>query len=207
MTDHDLEPVDPGRVHRAGRGRRWHMHALMSDMDDYLDGHQGRVARLLLALHPAPSLDLIKAALTHDDDEPAIGDMARPAKDELRRHHPEAFAAIMQVGETFRVAMWGGRVGPISAMAEDDFRWLNWCDRLDAYLYAVSRKPHLIDNAGFRSNLGWLIENQPDPSRAWTADDIDGWAWNPARPMSARRMAQCHMGGRCPGIVVVDEWD
>ena len=62
----------------SARVRRWHMHPEMSATDDFVDGHSARVARMVAYLglpHHA-----VTAALFHDDEEAAYGDISSPAK-------------------------------------------------------------------------------------------------------------------------------
>ena len=70
-------------LYNAGAVRRWHTNPHMAHVVDTIDGHSGRVAKMILLLHPAPSMALIRAALTHDDGEYAVGDIPGPAKSAL----------------------------------------------------------------------------------------------------------------------------
>ena len=67
-------------IFRAGFVRRWHSDPDLCHTVDPIDGHSARVARIILALHPSPSVALIRAALTHDDGESVTGDMSAVMK-------------------------------------------------------------------------------------------------------------------------------
>ena len=83
-------------LYNAGAVRRWHTNPHMAHVVDTIDGHSGRVAKLILLLHPAPSMALIRAALTHDDGEHATGDVPYPAKAAM----PPAVRAALDAIET-----------------------------------------------------------------------------------------------------------
>ena len=118
------------RIFHAGRVRRWHTNPVLSRTDDYLDGHHARVARIILALHPNPSIHLITAALTHDDGESETGDMPAPFKNSL----PDPIRAALDTWEASgRQVVWCEAPHDLSV---DDAAWLKLADRLDAYMWA-----------------------------------------------------------------------
>lgn len=131
--------TDLAAVYRAGRVRRWHTNPELSHTNDYLDGHQGRVARIILAWHPAPSRALIIAALTHDDGEHAIGDLASPVKAALRALEPVAWARIEATEEDALAGLWGA----VPSVSIDDAAWLRFADRLDAYMWASAHNARM----------------------------------------------------------------
>lgn len=126
-------------IFNAGRVRRWHSNPDMSWTDDYNDGHQGRVARIILALHPHPSTFLLSAALTHDDGELAAGDMCHDAK----RENPELRAMIQKVEDAGTCNIWGISATPCSRLLPDEREWLKFADQLDSYMWMMYRKPAL----------------------------------------------------------------
>lgn len=144
--------TDLRAVWNAGRVRRWHTNPDLSWTDDYLDGHQGRVARLLLALHPAPSRALIVAALTHDDGEWAVGDIARPAKEDLAEMEPAAWSRMLACEDEARADVWGDAL----ALQPDQVAWLRLCDRLDAHMWMLANKPKLRKRPDWREDRGWI---------------------------------------------------
>ena len=65
----------------SGFTRRWHMNPALSWADDYICAHQGRCGMLVIALFPDHSLNLLRAAITHDAAESRVGDLSRLFKD------------------------------------------------------------------------------------------------------------------------------
>lgn len=140
-------------IFRAGFVLRWHTHPELSTTRDRIDGHSARVARIILALHPAPSLALITTALTHDDGESVTGDRPWPYKCnkcfERERHARER--------------MWGA---PDPKLLAIDDLWLQMADCLDAYLWAQHHAPHLM------RNIEWVQHREAALSMA---HDLDVW--------------------------------
>lgn len=128
--------IDLNQIFRAGRVRRWHANSDLSWTDDYVDGHQGRVARIILALCPDPSATLIAAALTHDDGEWMFGDIPAPGKAAMT---PMFRHALNQAESDARQAVWGDK-SP-SALTEKEYAWLRLADRLDGYMWCLFTMP------------------------------------------------------------------
>lgn len=128
-------------IFNAGRVRRWHKNAALSWTDDYNDGHQGRVARLILALHPKPSNYLLAAALTHDDGEIESGDMDA----EFKRSNPIIADALQKFEDAATCKMWGVNFTPSSALNPKEKSWLKFCDRLDAYMWVKHKQPSELE--------------------------------------------------------------
>ena len=132
----------------AGRVRRWHTNAHLSWTSDYNDGHQGRVASLLLLLHPAPTLDLIRAALTHDMGEWAIGDLNALAK----ARHPDLAALVAQIEQEALEVIFGA----FPDLPPQDARWLKFADRLDAWIWARHHRAPM-DRDNWPAAMCWLF--------------------------------------------------
>ena len=145
MTDLDA-------IFRAGSVRRWPANPDLCDTIDRVDAHSGRVARWLVALHPDPSILLLKAALIHDDGEIAVGDVKAPAKDA----DPAFAAALARREDHHRWCLWGATADV--HLLEEERRWLHFCDRLDAYLWAQRHAPHALSDDGWPEARAWLIE-------------------------------------------------
>ena len=111
------------RVFYAGLTTRWHTNPHLAQTCDRLDGHQGRVARLILALWPEASRDLLIAALTHDDGESVTGDIPATYPKSDKRKVAEAFA---------RNDIWGHT----PRLSYEDGQRLRLADKLDAYMWA-----------------------------------------------------------------------
>lgn len=128
---------------RAGLVRRWHCNADLADTCDRLDGHQGRVARIILALHPNPSASILRGALTHDDGERATGDVPWNVK----RDNPALSAILSKIEAQARADLWG--CDP--ALTDAERLWLRYADRLDAYMWAMHHAPHLKHDDDWRA--------------------------------------------------------
>ena len=130
-----MTPLD---IWRGAFTRRWHMNPDLSHLDDPICGHQGRCALLVLLLFPDASRDLLRAAVTHDQAEAVVGDLAMPFKqrggDLVAAHAALEAAQLAQMG----LAVDLDRL--------DAFR-LTLVDRLDCYLFAALRVPHVLARA------------------------------------------------------------
>ena len=116
---------------------RWHANAdpRLRDSLDTIDAHQQRVATLCHSLaahmgHPLTESDLLLAARNHDEAERVLGDMPAPAK----ARFPE-LAEAYAIAER-EVLRGMGLDWTITAKEE---QMLHLCDKLDAYIFAVSR--------------------------------------------------------------------
>lgn len=133
--------TDLQAIFNAGRGRRWHMNPALSWTDDYLDGHQGRCARLALALFP-DDRDLRDYLLTHDDGESATGDIPWDVK---RRLRPDVAVYLHRLEVSSRAAIWGRVTLSLPSAQRGDL-----CDRLDAYMWAAHKQPAVLAQQDFR---------------------------------------------------------
>jgi len=137
-------------IFRAGFVRRWHSNPDLCHTVDRIDGHSARVARIILALHPSPSVALIRAALTHDDGESVTGDMSAV----MKQQNP-VIASILALAEgVARRALWGHEPD----LSDRDRNWLKFADRLDAYMWAAHHAPHIMDRDGWPELLAWINE-------------------------------------------------
>lgn len=137
---------------RAGRVRRWHMDPDLSETTDLIEAHQGRVARLILALHPDPSRALLAAALTHDDGEIVQGDLSGPAKARLsREERGDAEAAEHRA----RAGLW--RLDWCHALSAPEDAWLRFADRLDAVLWMLRHRPELANRSDWSESVDLVL--------------------------------------------------
>lgn len=137
-------------LHRAflsGFVHRWHTNPELARTADRIDGHSGRVARIILHLHPAPSVNLLRAALTHDDGEIAVGDMKAP----LKQARPDIAEALERIEAEAQAEIWGR--WPVLSAEED--RWLQFADRLDAYMWALHHGAQMHRD-GWPKAYDWL---------------------------------------------------
>ena len=144
--------VDLNEVFLAGLVHRWHTNPHLAHTHDRLDGHAGRVARILLAIHHNPSAALLRAALTHDDGESVAGDIPGPTK----RAHPE-YARAAEVLERAEIdRLWPNDDGDDFTL--HDARWLRFADRLDAYQWAAHFAPQRMAHDGWPESRAWLLD-------------------------------------------------
>lgn len=136
-------------IFRAGFVRRWHTNPDLAHTCDRIDGHSGRVARIILALHPDPSVALLRAALIHDDGESVVGDIPSSAKTD------NWGLELKDLEDNARDCLWLG-MPFISDFGETDARWLKFADRLDAYMWAAHHAPHVLGGDGWPEAREWL---------------------------------------------------
>lgn len=128
--------TDIQRVFYAGLTTRWHTNPHLAQTCDRLDGHQGRVARLILALFPDASRDLLIAALTHDDGESVTGDIPATYGKTIEQMSAEA-AALDEI--------WGTG---FQLLARYERERLRLADKLDAYMWAEHHAPAVVLDNG-----------------------------------------------------------
>lgn len=129
---------------RGGYATRWHCNPDMAHIRETLAEHHARVAQILLALHPAPSLQLIDAALHHDAGEPAVGDVPWPVK----RDNP-SLAYILDITEQTERRRLGCHV----MLDEEETRWLKMADRLAGVMHVQQTNRQLLDMDGWPADV------------------------------------------------------
>ena len=138
-------------IFAAARVTRWHTHPRLSLTHDPLDGHQGRVARIIMALHPAPSAQLLMAALTHDDGEHVTGDIPKPTKMRLA----DMEISIEELEAEARDDLWGNV--HINVTGENAV-WLILADRIDAFMWCGFHAAEELDKPGWRRARQWIFD-------------------------------------------------
>lgn len=131
------------RIFHAGLTHRWHTNPHLAGTTDRLDGHQGRVARLALALFPDASRELLIAALTHDDGESVTGDIPATTGKSIDQLFAE---------KSSRAGIWGA---PLKISYRDERR-LNFCDKLDAAMWMLHFAPDCADQDFWKEALIWI---------------------------------------------------
>lgn len=134
---------------------RWHAsrsHALRNS-GDTTDAHAARCCRLLIALNPCASANLIAACLHHDVAERATGDTPQSAKNDATLRDT---LIRLEEGENMRL-------GIPEARTRAEYEWIKLVDRLDAYLWC-----RMVDKAELSKN-GWRMAWADILSRA---DDL-----------------------------------
>lgn len=125
---------------KSGYVRRFHANPSLAHLGDTVAHHHAMVAQIVIALHPAPSLALITAAVHHDCGELIAGDLPAPFKDAepvIARQH----AAAEDEARADMGLAW--------ALSETDERWLRLADRLAAYVHVRQVAPHLLSGDGW----------------------------------------------------------
>ena len=123
-----MKSIRPTKLWLSGRVMRWHTHPRMAGTGDRLDGHHARVAQIILQFHHDPSVDLLRAALTHDAGEMDVGDIPSG----MKRDMPDVAERLARVEAVSRDTI----AGTFPDLSESGQTWLRWADRLDAYLFA-----------------------------------------------------------------------
>jgi len=138
------------KAFRAGFVRRWHTNPDLAHTNDRIDAHSGRVARIILMMHPDPSVALLRAALIHDDGESVVGDIPAIFKNSMGKTDRASFEAY----EDDAVCSIWPKATP--AIADTEIRWLKFADRLDAYMWASHHAAHIMDGDGWPDAWAWL---------------------------------------------------
>ena len=132
----------------TGFTRRWHMNPAMSCFDDYVCSHQGRCAQLVISLFPDHSIELLRAAITHDAGESRVGDLARPFKEcggDLVVLHAALEAKVLRA------------MGFAEGLSPQDAHRLHLVDCLDAFLFVQLRHPAEVERNGWPEVRDWLL--------------------------------------------------
>ena len=139
---------------RGGYCTRWHANPDLAHIRETLAEHHARVAQIILALHPAPSVALIDAALHHDAGEPAVGDWPWPFK----RDNPNLAAQGAEAEDLARLSL-----GIEIDLDPADALWLKLADRIAALAHVAQVAPHLLARPGWRGDVeairgqGWRL--------------------------------------------------
>lgn len=144
---------DLNQIMRSGYVRRWHANPDMAHIPENLAEHHCRVAQIILALHPSPSLALIDAALHHDCGEMRVGDVSYEAK-----HSNAALANALYDAECAAMLDMGLAIN----LGADDAAWLKFADRLAAYLHVKHYRPELLHGRDWRLAIERLVTMRDD---------------------------------------------
>ena len=135
---------------RATFVRRWHRNPDLADTNDPISGHSARVALLLLNYWPMSSVFAITHALTHDLGEAYAGDVPS----DIKRQHPELAKELEKV-EALGAKMMGIADPNCTAI---EVAQVNFCDKLDAYLWMLHLRPQLADDPDWQASREWLLD-------------------------------------------------
>jgi 5'-deoxynucleotidase YfbR-like HD superfamily hydrolase len=117
----------------AASVRRWHQNPALAHTHQTIADHQGRCVLLLLALHPAPSLALLRAVATHDIGERVAGDLSS----DFKRAAPVLAARHAEVEADARAELFA----PDWPLTEDEAAWVKLVDQLDAHCWCLAFAP------------------------------------------------------------------
>lgn len=107
----------------TGTTKRYHV---VPGIEQTVAEHSWGVAMIILALHPAPSCKLVRAALTHDCAEKYTGDLPATAKVDNRQLKIE----MDRVEEH-----WLRELGVEAQLDEFDAKWLKTADTMELVLF------------------------------------------------------------------------
>lgn len=148
MTRPAHRPRDLHAILRGGYCTRWHANPDMAHIRETLAGHHGRVAQIVFALHPAPSINLVDAAVHHDCGEPGVGDLPYDFKRKfpvIARQHAAAEAEAMAA------------LGLEYDLTVDERLWLKLADRLAARQHVAHVAAHLLAGDGWPEETGDIL--------------------------------------------------
>ena len=131
------------KLYRTGFGQRYAMNPEMAWTGQTLGHHQWGVAILLLELFPNCSMATLREALLHDTGEPGAGaDVSAPAKAKYPALAEAAEIAELAEREELGVP-WRNDLSEL----QDDM--IELCDKLEAYMFAQVRCPHVLERDGW----------------------------------------------------------
>lgn len=146
-------------LYRSGAVRRYHTNVAMAHLGQTNADHQGRCVQLLLALHPAPSVALIRAVALHDVGEAVVGDL--PAL--FKRSAPDFAACHAEIEAGARIAILGA--DPLDGLTERDHRWMKLIDGLEAWCFCATHAPVEVRRDG------WPEQAERLRQQAWALTD------------------------------------
>lgn len=149
--------MSPIKAYLSGSVRRWHMNPAMAWTGQSDADHQGRCVLLLVALHPCPSANLIRAVATHDGGELDAGDLSY----DFKRQNADLADAHAAFEDRARQAIFG----PDPDLSIDERRWVKLIDRLEGAAWVLHTNPAEYD----RPRSGWL---KAEPAMLMLADDL-----------------------------------
>lgn len=119
-----IENTSLPEIYEAGFVKRWHTHLM--PIEQNLGHHQWGVATIIAVLHPNPSVELLKAALTHDCHEKILGDWPFTAKEEnpSLREFEKAYEQKFRYEHNIAYKL-----------EADEQLWLTFADRLESFYF------------------------------------------------------------------------
>ena len=111
-------------LYQCARVKRWHTHQLPFEQN--LADHSWGVAMIILTMHPNPTVNLLKAALTHDLQEFELGDWPHTAKEQ----NPSLGEFEKAYERKFRMEH-----SIEYELEADEQLWLTFADKLEAFYF------------------------------------------------------------------------
>lgn len=138
---------------REGGGvKRHHTYKVMGE--DTVGNHTFNMLNLLLALHPEPSGNLIKAVLWHDIAERFVGDTPSPVK--------KAFPAIKKALKDAE-GIIDEKLGIKVELSKEDDAWLHGVDKVEYYLWLHEQPQTLTIQAKIKNSIERIKEDDTMP--------------------------------------------
>lgn len=134
----------------AHRVRRYHSNAALAHLGQTNADHAHGVTSIILALHPAPSKNLMRAALWHDVGEASCGDLPSPFK----KAYPQV-AYMHARAEKFEA---GKIAGAHADLEPAEGEWLKMADGLEAVLFTAFYRPGLLDRQDWVEHVQDVLE-------------------------------------------------
>lgn len=144
------------KVYAAGKVRRWHANPALADTAQTNADHQGACVQLLLMLHPAPTVALIRAVAHHDVGERWVGDVPYPFK----ISSPSAAVVHQRAEAKARDDVFDG--DPVEQIGGRDLAWLNLVDRLESFCHVAVTRPHELGRDGWPHAVNMLRQMAAD---------------------------------------------
>ncbi len=123
--------------------KRWHANAAMSDTNDPVGYHSGRMAILALKLWPC-DWATVAACLAHDLGEYASGDIPYDGDKTTANAVADKWSADNELD-------W--HIDATTTVVKR----VKFLDRLDAYLWARHHKPDILQEKAWQSQRDWLV--------------------------------------------------
>lgn len=121
-------------LYASGSVHRYHTNPVLASTCQTNADHQGRCVMLMFALHPNPSVALIRAMATHDVGELIAGDLSALFKQDF----PEFAAMHRKIEDAARRKITGWD----DDLTDDDKRWAGMIDRLESVCWCILKAPH-----------------------------------------------------------------
>ena len=165
------------QVYMAGGVQRYHANPGMARLGQTNADHQGRCVHLLLALHPDPSVALIRAVALHDLGERWAGDLPAHFKDA----QPDIAAIHAALEQDFAERAMGWDA--LDRLTRDEKDWLRLIDKLEAWAFMRCHAPGEADRDGWPEArraciaLAQWISPVVGETVLVFLDDLDRGAW------------------------------